>query len=169
MFAVHASRDTWTSCDAQDLKRLDGLEHMTWDVPIHYYEPKRKAAKKKLESEKSMANGDASKDHSNSKAEDEGAVLDDILALADKPIAMAPELDRPIGGYCMDFKPRGPDSKPGQVQPCDRAIIVVSVPALSCCGHLMRAHHSASTSPLLWIVRFHCRMCTWWAPTPGRS
>lgn len=105
----------WTGGCAQDLKRLDGLEQVSLDIPIP--EPEKKPDKSKDDGKKSTANGDGNKDDSTSKPEDTGNELDGILALLDdEPMPLDPELDDPVGGYCMDFKPPGPESKPGQVQ-----------------------------------------------------
>ena len=105
----------WTGGCAQDLKRLDGLEQVSLDIPIP--EPEKKSDDKKDGGKKSAADGDGHKDDSASKSEDAGSELDGILALLDsEPMPLDPELDDPVGGYCMDFQPPGPESKPGQVQ-----------------------------------------------------
>ncbi len=87
---------------------------MKWEIPIPL--PEKRADRLKAEAAKASPNGDASRDDTGSKAEDVGPTIEDILAFPDDPVPLSPELDKPVGGYSMDFKPRGPDSKPGQVQ-----------------------------------------------------
>ena len=120
----------WTGGCAQDLKRLDGLEQISLDIPIP--EPEKKFDKREDDGKKPAADGDQSKDDSSSKAEDTGNELDGILALLDdEPMPLDPEPDDPVGGYCMDFKPPGPDSKPGQVHG-QRCLTMTSTSGYSC-------------------------------------